>query len=369
MDCQGESKRYVNFTGPLWMSLTLLIGGITFCCPFVVQSQSLKDLFNQGLSAGQLANPQAQATLSAPNATQQVPGFNPTTVNQNQTLNPNLNLQSSAQQNIHLCATTPTDPTCAGVNFSQVNPGLHAVFPLSQQSPLFTNAKTITADPGAIAKNLSGTYSACTTQTIPAPVISTTLTCHQANQSEKAACFKTLSVAVTDNGLNCTAGTFVSTNAQIMPIRPYVYVGAVCSDALTFQWSWGFSECNGTNATIKVNTHPSSTATQRNLVDLGCGGSYYIEGQCQDGQCQYSAGIPKEVSGNCSEYCDGGCCAYDTDDVPLATLQFTQPVHSYSTTDNWINQCSAYEGASSSAGAGSSSSSSATLTATPSIKP
>ena len=54
---------------------------------------------------------------------------------------------------------------CNAVDFSQTNPSRRPTYSIGPNDPLLTRAKTITADPQAIAGNLAGTYSGCTVQT------------------------------------------------------------------------------------------------------------------------------------------------------------------------------------------------------------
>src|SRR6185295_2113066 len=97
---------------------------------------------------------------------------------------------------------------------------------------------------------------------------------------------------------------------------------------IRFMWTYGFSECNGTDASIYVSTVVPSPEFQRQIVNLGCGGTYYLQGDCA-----YAVGIPAGPRGR------GSIPA----DIPLASFSFQQPVRTYTFTDNWINQCSALE--------------------------
>ena len=227
-------------------------------------------------------------------------------------------------------------PACQAVNFSQTNPGRRPSFTIAPNHPLRTGARAIIADPAAVAGNLAGTYSACTTQTVKAPDLFETRLCNEYRTLEHHSCRKTLSVSVTDNGLNCAYGSFLTPNVQLALIRPYVFVGALCADDIRFQWTWGFSECNGSNDPQFMNTVFPSEDFQVLGASMFCGGFYQLWGRCPNGQCNYAVG---SVTDNyvCEQFdyanqvCDGESCypvclAYRNEPIyaPLAGFSWQQ---------------------------------------------
>lgn len=257
-------------------------------------------------------------------------------------------LGTPAAATINVCASASLDPgsyndqACKAVNFSQTNPAARPQFTLHPTDPLFANTRTILNDPAAVAGNIAGTYSGCTTQTVKTPDVFQTQVCNEYRTLEETTCNKTLTVKVVDNGLNCSYGAYLTANPRIALIRPFVFVGAICADDIRFMWIYGFSECNGSNAAISVPTIVPSPDYQRLIVNLGCGGQYYLEGSCPGGNCSYQVGIPNG-SFVCDEYCDDGCCAGHVADYPMANFTYRRPTHTFSITDAWDNQCAALE--------------------------
>ncbi len=74
-------------------------------------------------------------------------------------------------------------------------------------------------------------------------------------------------------------------------------------------------------------------------INLGCGGEYFLEGSCPDGNCNYRVGTPEY----CDAWCGTRCCESYRPEDTLATFSFSRPKRTYTITDTWINQCAAYE--------------------------
>ena len=317
----------------------ILLGLMAFGTMLNAHAATLQDAFSQGTQFGQSGNAAVRGRIDAGTASTTVPGYTTTAPATSYYGGPGLGTASAAT--IAHCASTPNDPACQAVNFSQTNPGQRPSFTIDATNPMLTRAKSITSDPASIAGNLAGTYSACTTQTVTSPDIFANRICNEYRTLEQNTCTRTLNVTVTDNGLSCNIGDYLTANPRIMLIRPVVFVGAVCAEDIRFQWYWGYSECNGISAGIYNTTVMPGPEQQRQMVNLGCGGSYYIEGGCPDGNCGYSVGLPNVAM--CSEYNDDGCALWGNADIPLAQFAFKQPVHTYTFTDAWDNQCSALE--------------------------
>lgn len=270
-------------------------------------------------------------------------------------------IDTQAAGTINACAEASTDPNkyndqaCRAVNFSQTNPTAHAQFNLQPSDPLFAKARSITNDPAAIAGNIAGTYSGCTTQTTTSPDIYQSQFCTSYRALQQPVCKKTLTVTVADNGLNCTFGSYVTPNPRIAFIRPFVFVGAICAEDIRFQWIWGYSECNGTNAPQFRTTVIPSDTWQVVGVSLPCGGFYDLWGSCTNGNCSYAVGSIYDTF-VCNQYdynnpsCDDGGCSYpclqgqnQTVYAALAGFNWQRPVHTFTITDAWNDQCATYE--------------------------
>jgi len=320
-------------------TLLLLTLGIASLPGFAA---SLPDAFTEGSTFGRAGNAAARSRIDTGTARTIVPGYTPSAPASSYFGGPGISEGTAATLADCTGPAAASLPACQAINFTQTNPGKRPAFTLTPSDPLLAKAKTITADPHAIAGAITGTYSACTTATRTSPDIVETRVCNEARTLDRLTCQKVLSVSVIDNGLNCSPGSYLTANPRILFIRPYVFVGAICADDIRFQWAYGYSECNGTNATITV---PSVVPTEdpiRMLVGLGCGGTYVLQGSCPGGACAYTVGLPGTEE-ECLEPCEEGCCRYGIRDEVLASFTFTRPVRTYSITDAWDNQCAPLE--------------------------
>lgn len=215
---------------------------------------------------------------------------------------------------------------CEAMNFSQANPAARARFSIAPGDPLLATSRAIADNPTAIAGNLAGSYSGCTTRTTPgAPIVQDT-TCNQYVPLAQPLCSRTLSVSVVDDGLPCAYGSWITGASLLAPIRPATFVGATCADDIRFTWYYTYSECDGTDAYQFSSTTLSTDAQQELVVNLGCGGQYYLAGSCPGGNCSYTVGRPS-ARGN----------------IPLASFRFQRPRRTYTITDHWDDQCAAFE--------------------------
>lgn len=318
----------------------ILFGLMALGAMINAHAATLQDAFSLGTQFGQTGNAAARGRIHAGTASTTVPGYTTTAPAASYFGGPGLGTPSAAT--LANCTASPQDPACQAVNFSQTNPAQRPTFTIAPNNPMLVRSRTITADPASIAGSLAGTYSACTTQTVTSPDIFTSRTCNEYRFLEQHTCNKTLTVSVTDNGLSCNYGDYLTSNPRIMLIRPVAFVGAICAEDIRFQWYWGYSECNGISAGIYTPSVVPGPEYQRQIVNLGCGGTYYVEGACPDGNCSYTVGLP---NGNavCTESGDEGCNAWEYQDLPLAGFNFQRPVHSFTYTDAWDNQCAAWE--------------------------
>jgi len=334
--------------------LTLLLSAAAHADP-----TSMSDAFHQGATLGTSNNAAIHSNIQSGAAQSTLPGATANVPQASYFGSPGLG--APAASTINACAAGALDPNavnnqaCLAVNFSQTNPGVHPQFNLRPSDPIFTNTRAILNDPNAIAGNITGTYSGCTTQTTTSPDVYQSQYCNAYRALEQPTCNKTLIVSVTDNGLNCTYGAYLTPTPRIAFIRPATFVGAVCAEDIRFTWNYTYSECNGTDAYQYVTSILPSDDFQLMNVALGCGGFYNLWGSCPGGNCSYAVG---QVYDNfvCDQYdynnptCDGSGCSYPclqghTETVYSAIAGFTwqRPVHTYSTTDAWDNQCATYE--------------------------
>ena len=307
---------------------------------------SLPEAFSEGSQFGRAGNAAARSRIDSGAARATVPGFTSTAPAASYFRGSGLGAPAAATLTdcsvVGAQGQTLPDQGCAAMNFSQTNPARRPNFTIAPNNPLLTRSRAITADPASIAGNLAGTYSACTAQTVTSPDIFASRTCNEYRFLEHHTCAKTLTVNVTDNGLSCNYGDYLTPNSRIMFIRPFVLVGATCAEDIRFHWIYNYSECTGTDASIHVPSVIPTPDHQRQNVNLSCGGTYYVEGSCPDGNCAYTVGMPN-ASATCTQPCGDDCCAWEYSDLPLGSFSFQRPVHTYTFTDAWDNQCATWE--------------------------
>lgn len=188
----------------------LVASSLGFSTALQAQTPSLADAFSQGSSLGRSGNSAARNQIGDAKAQSVVPAYTPNAPQASYFSGGGILGPSSAVANA--CAqqsATAADPACAAVNFSQSNPGRRPTFTIGPNDPLRTGARVITNDPQAIAGNLAGSYSGCSTITTTTPDRFETAICHEYRLSETNTCDKVLTVtAVFTPG--CTDGQFLT---------------------------------------------------------------------------------------------------------------------------------------------------------------
>jgi hypothetical protein len=303
-----------------------------------VQAQTLSDAFNQGATLGRSGNAAGRGQINGNTAQASVPATPPAPPEASYFGSPGLGTLSSAH--VSACTAPPgnsggfAEQGCNAVDFSQTNPVAAADLQHRSQRPAAHRAKTITADPQAIAGNLAGTYSGCSVQTVTRPDIFETLICHQYRTMENTTCDKVLIVTPIQTP-GCSPGQFLTrVTADPCP---------ACIDYLAFDFS-----CGANNYLMHAFT-----------IDKGSGGVYmelgsqYVPGTLNT-QIGQSPG-PSRIDGYyCyqtyySQSCSGANCSIGawfynpcqgTSYYGVSTFAMPTTV---SFTDTWDNQCAALE--------------------------
>lgn len=156
----------------------------------------------EGLAAGRAANPLARAAVSAPSASQVVPGY--TTAPPELRLQRQPDLAGQGRQQLAQCAGRPNDPVCQaqrGAWQSALTPR-PAVLP---DDPSVAGARAVQRSPSQTLGSLSEFYSGCTTSTVVKPAGTTLRQCRRQAEDANLACRSTLAVGSWGEAV-CTAG-------------------------------------------------------------------------------------------------------------------------------------------------------------------
>ena len=295
----------------------------------------LSDAFAQGKALGSAGNTAGHGQVTAGTAQTTVPNYSAPPQTSYFT-SPGLGTASSAVTSA--CAgasgTGYSDQACAAVNFSQTNPSVRPNFTIAPNDPLLTGAKTITANPQAIAGNIAGTYSGCTVQTVTQNDTYETDICHQYRGIDTTSCDKVLIVTPTITP-GCSPGQFLTrVTADPCP---------ACIDYLAFDFSCGAND-------YLMHAFTIDKSSGADYMELG---SLYVPGTL--GTMIGKTQGPSQVNGYfCyqtyySQSCSGANCSIGawfynpcqgTSYYGVSTFAMPTTV---SFTDTWDNQCAALE--------------------------
>ena len=139
-----------------------LITWFTLICLVTTQTGAIAGPFDEGIAAGQAANPVIRGDVNAPSASATVPGY--TTTPPESAYYGQSNLTGQANARLANCATMPNDPVCQAQNgaVTSANTPRPAV---TATDPAVVGARTVAQDPSSALGGLSSYYAGCTTTT------------------------------------------------------------------------------------------------------------------------------------------------------------------------------------------------------------
>ncbi len=206
------------------MSLRKVVVWFTLVCFVTTQTASVAGPHEEGVAAGQAANPVARGSVTASSATGVVPGYTTTPPERSYYRQPNLASQGNAR--LALCATLPNDPTCQAQRgaLASANTPRPAVSP---DDPAVAAARDIGRSPSSVLGSLAAYYSGCTTTVTNQPATTQTRSCLRYLGVGNYSCARSLTVA-TDRTTSCTPGDWFAhagsgragIDVQCLPDRP-----------------------------------------------------------------------------------------------------------------------------------------------------
>jgi hypothetical protein len=253
------------------------------------------------------------------------------------------------------CQSAPADPDgrrqqqCEATNFLS-RKSSPAKFNIPPNDPVLNAARPITGNPESILGSMSGTYSACTQQTVSAPPRKQIEVCAETRAPEERTCEKVLTVTVTQQS-SCVPGTwFTSLFIGAYPdafrqigIRVFAYCQAEGPVGLYIYNDTTEEEGRTGAATVWVDPATGMVAPQTltniSAQDLHFGHFFnrvvYHGGSCGPDSCSFLF----EIYGwRCSR---GGCFRGGTQASGWFT--YPRPRISYTVSDQWDNRCAAME--------------------------
>jgi conjugal transfer mating pair stabilization protein TraN len=315
------------------MTVRILLAVLALAVSLPASGQSMSDAFNRGSAFGQSGNAAAHGGITGATPQTTVPGYTPTPPQTSYFGSPGLGGAAAAR--VGACAGAGAgNPECAASEFSQTNPSRRPNYTIGPEDPLLSRARTITADPQAIAGNIAGTYSGCTVQTVTTPDIFETALCHQYRTMQTQTCDKVLIVTPIQTP-GCSPGQFLTrVTADPCP---------ACIDYLAFDFT-----CGPNNYLMHAFT--IAKATGGVYMELG---SQYVPGTLNT-EIGMTPG-PSQIDGYfCyqtyySQSCSGANCTIGTwfynpcqGTSYYGASTFVMPT-TVSFTDAWDNQCATLE--------------------------
>ena len=184
------------------MILRRAIAGFTLLCFVTTQTASLAGPHDEGIAAGQAANPVARGHVTTPGASAVVPGYTTTPPQRALYRQPNLAAQGNAR--LALCATLPNDPSCQAQRgaLDSANTPRPAV---SADDPAVAAAREIGRSPSGVLGGLAAYYSGCTTTVSHLPAGTRTRHCLRHVGVGNHSCSRSLTVS-TERSSSCTPG-------------------------------------------------------------------------------------------------------------------------------------------------------------------
>jgi conjugal transfer mating pair stabilization protein TraN len=280
------------------MSFRKAVICFTLACFVTTQTASLAGPHDEGVAAGQAANPVARGSVTAPGAGAVVPAYTATPPERAHYRQPNLPAQGSARLN--LCATMPNDPVCQALT------GAHASAnaprpPVTADDPAVAAARAIGGSPSRVLGGLASYYSGCTTTVSNLPAGTETRTCLRHEGVGNYRCTRSLTVA-TERSSNCTPGDWF---AHAGSGRTGVDVQCLPDQPATAQ-HMRITRDGRPLAFFDVNMSAPVLFPERVAV-LASGSAVWVaDKRCDGSQCSLTAMIAAESRDECSGSVDSG---------------------------------------------------------------
>ncbi|HRI17758.1 MAG TPA: type-F conjugative transfer system mating-pair stabilization protein TraN [Burkholderiaceae bacterium] len=206
------------------MSLRQAITWFTLVCFVTTRTASLAGPHEEGVAAGQAANPVARGSVTTSSATDVVPGYTTTPTEATYYRQPDLAGQGGAR--LAACTSLPNDPTCQAQRgaLASANTPRPAITP---DDPSVAAAREIGRSPSSVLGSLAAYYSGCTTTTISVPAGTQMRTCLRYQGIGNYSCSRSLTVG-TERTTSCTPGDWYAhaasggtgVDAQCLPDAP-----------------------------------------------------------------------------------------------------------------------------------------------------
>ncbi|MCL2590057.1 MAG: conjugal transfer protein TraN [Betaproteobacteria bacterium] len=202
------------FSSPRFLRAVAWLTTVSFV---FAQHTAIAGPHEEGVAAGQAANPTIRANVNEPAASSIVPGYTATPPERNLYGQSDLSSQSDAA--LAACAATPTDPTCQGILGARdsANTPRPSINPYD---PSVLDARRIAENPAATLEELSSFYGGCEVNLSATPATEIRR-CHQsANTPDADACTPLIEAGCTLANTECRQ-TNLETNTCTLTEHQY----------------------------------------------------------------------------------------------------------------------------------------------------
>jgi hypothetical protein len=324
--------------------------------PLVSDAQTPAEAFQQGQSMGASGSAAIGREIESGTSTATVPNYSDAQPQSSLFAGGSGSLVPPGAAQVSGCQVNPADPDplkrqqCDATNFL-AKKSTTASFNLPPTDPVLKAAKPITGNPESILGSMSGTYSACTPQTVTAPARKQIEVCAETRAPEERSCEKVLTVTVTTSQ-SCVPGTWFAGGSadrnNVDHMTGYVYCdpGRGPERHLVQVYAYGANgACTGPIALEIDQTRPGTPFSAGTLQP-------HWENACRPTPAQVIAGG-----------CSGKTCSARFDFAQLVRtfdpktrtfvfvptwlwsfwVSYQLPEVFVTEADSWNNQCSAYE--------------------------
>ena len=296
------------------------VTSVTIICFVTAQAAAVAGPHEEGVAAGQAANPVIRGNVNTPSASTTVPGYTSTPPEVTYYGQPSLAGQANAR--LAACVAQPNDPVCQAQR-GAINSANTPRPALGPYDPSVTAAREIARNPSNVLGNLSGYYSGCTTADIGTPAGTTSKVCNRYAGVGNYSCRRDLNVKVTLRP-SCTEGDWFAQGQADRNGADHMYAQAQCRIRTDDLQRFRFYAAGGQGACIGWQTLdlPITPAANASFVtDL----SPHWQGYCWR---------PFKVVMTPGSGCVGGRCYYN--------FQFGTPVYACPAGSVRGDQLSAY---------------------------
>lgn len=190
-------------------NLSRAIAWLTISAFLVAQNTALAGSYEEGIQAGQAANPAIRANISEPSASEIVPGY--TATPHEREMYGDSDLTNRADTVLAACASSPDDPTCQAMLGARESANMPRLA-VPAYDPAVLEARRVAENPARAIEDIASFYGGCTVDMAATPATETRVCRQTSADPSKDECAPLVEAGCTLAGEECRqadAGTGV----------------------------------------------------------------------------------------------------------------------------------------------------------------